>query len=130
MKRQANGSIGEYQDRRNLDKIDCSKTIWILATNALDATIENFCKINERLLHGDNESEKMRLMKALSKQLKADLVTQFDASGLFFLPGLCHLPTLNAHELIGTNHRPYLGVYTISPLLASRTSRHHPQIPP
>jgi hypothetical protein len=88
MEHQADGSIGEYQDRRNLDKIDCSKTIWILATNALDATIENFCKTNDRLLFlGDNDSEKMRLMKALSKQLKADLVTQFDVSRFFFHPG-------------------------------------------
>ncbi|KAK4889331.1 hypothetical protein LTR27_011868 [Elasticomyces elasticus] len=33
---------GEYQDRRSLDKIDCSKTIWILATNAHDAIIKDF----------------------------------------------------------------------------------------
>ncbi|KAJ2897400.1 hypothetical protein MKZ38_004701 [Zalerion maritima] len=38
---------GEYQDRRNLDKIDCSKTIWILATNALDATIQDFCSTHK-----------------------------------------------------------------------------------
>ncbi|KAK3324487.1 hypothetical protein B0T19DRAFT_486645 [Cercophora scortea] len=39
---------GEYQDRRNLRSLDCSKSIWILATNAFDPTIHSFCRQNEK----------------------------------------------------------------------------------
>ncbi|KAK5139670.1 hypothetical protein LTR32_007296 [Rachicladosporium monterosium] len=38
---------GEYQDRRNLHKVDCSKTIWIMATNAHDAIIQVAGRISE-----------------------------------------------------------------------------------
>ena len=72
---------GEYQDRRNLKKIDCSKTIWILATNALDRRIRDFCKLNEAVLFNDEEIEnRARLMKELDKDLKNDFLAKFDVS--------------------------------------------------
>lgn len=72
---------GEYQDRRNLKKIDCSKTIWILATNALDTRIRNFCKVNEAVLFKEEASEnRVRLMKELDKDLKNDFLAKFDVS--------------------------------------------------
>jgi ATP-dependent Clp protease ATP-binding subunit ClpA len=72
---------GEYQDRRNLAKIDCSKTIWILATNALDTTIQGFCASNHtELFVNDDESQKMQLMKRLSKEIKQDFLSKFDVS--------------------------------------------------
>jgi ATP-dependent Clp protease ATP-binding subunit ClpA len=72
---------GEYQDRRHLTKIDCSKTIWILATNALDTTIQDFCALNHtELFVNDDESQKMQLMKRLSKEIKEDFLSKFDVS--------------------------------------------------
>ena len=77
----ANTSIGEYQDRRHLTKIDCSKTIWILATNALDTTIQSFCKLHHKpIFLDDDQGEKLRLMKHLSKELKEDFLSKFDVS--------------------------------------------------
>ncbi|KAH8669778.1 P-loop containing nucleoside triphosphate hydrolase protein [Tricladium varicosporioides] len=71
---------GEYQDRRHLTTIDCSKTIWILATNALDPTIQDFCTQHQNaIFHNDDQPEKMRLMKTLSKELKEDFLSKFDS---------------------------------------------------
>ena len=79
----ANISIGEYQDRRHLTKIDCSKTIWILATNALDTTIQSFCKLHHKpIFLDDDQDEKLRLMKHLSKELKEGFLSKFDVSFL------------------------------------------------
>lgn len=74
---------GEYQDRRNLQKVDCSKTIWILATNALDQRIKDFCKLNEAVLYNEDadEENRQRLMKGLAKTLKSDFLAKF---------GVCH----------------------------------------
>ncbi|KAL2076228.1 hypothetical protein VTL71DRAFT_1171 [Oculimacula yallundae] len=69
---------GEYQDRRDLKKIDCSKTVWILATNALDPTIQKFCKLHHKpIFEDDDDTEKLRLMKSLSKAIKEDFLSQF-----------------------------------------------------
>lgn len=77
----ANAVLGEYQDRRHLTKIDCSKTIWILATNALDTIIQDFCKVHHKpIFEDDDPVEKNRLMKHLSKDLKEGFLSQFDVS--------------------------------------------------
>lgn len=69
-----------------MTKIDCSKTIWILATNALDTTIQDFCTLNHKAIFlDDDESEKLRLMKRLSRELKEDFLSQFDVSQFKFL---------------------------------------------
>lgn len=39
-------SVGRYLDRRRRKSIDCSKIIWILASNALDPVITDFYKNN------------------------------------------------------------------------------------
>ncbi|RMZ81536.1 hypothetical protein DV737_g2501, partial [Chaetothyriales sp. CBS 132003] len=71
---------GEYQDRRNGDKIDCSKTIWVIATNALDDKIRNFCQEHGATIwNGDDEVKQARLMKALSKELKEGFLSHFSA---------------------------------------------------
>ncbi|MCJ1360027.1 MAG: hypothetical protein MMC33_010030 [Icmadophila ericetorum] len=71
---------GEYQDRRHLTGVDCSKTIWILATNALDPTIQAFCNSNHKpIFIDDDQSKKLHLMKQLSKELKEDFLSKFDA---------------------------------------------------
>jgi hypothetical protein len=76
--------LGEYQDRRDLKQIDCSKTVWILATNALDPTIQSFCKLHHKpIFEDDDEGEKLRLMKSLSKAIKGDFLSQFGVSFKF-----------------------------------------------
>lgn len=76
-----NAIPGEYQDRRHLTKIDCTKTIWILATNAHDPIIQQFCSANHRVLFiDDDEPEKIRLIKQLSKEIKEDFLSKFNVS--------------------------------------------------
>lgn len=67
---------GEHRDRRDGKKIDCSKTIWIMATNALDTIILEFCQENEKIL-GDDMDEKMNLAGELSRKLKAEFLSRF-----------------------------------------------------
>ncbi|KAI9687019.1 MAG: hypothetical protein M1822_002429 [Bathelium mastoideum] len=67
---------GEYADRRNQDKIDCSQTIWILATNRHDPIIQTFSADHkQKLFDNNNETEKERLLKQLAKQIKQDFLT-------------------------------------------------------
>ncbi|KAF2797999.1 P-loop containing nucleoside triphosphate hydrolase protein [Melanomma pulvis-pyrius CBS 109.77] len=76
---------GEYQDRRKVAKINCSKTIWILATNALDAEIVSFCDRNEDIIIGD-ELVKEELGKQLSKELKKGFISHFGVNRLMTRP--------------------------------------------
>ena len=69
---------GEYQDRRSLNTIDCSKTIWILATNALDDTILKFCAVNPDIF-SDDQSTAQQLAKKLSKELRVAFLDRFGA---------------------------------------------------
>ncbi|KAH6608629.1 hypothetical protein Trco_001975 [Trichoderma cornu-damae] len=69
---------GEYRDRRNGDKVNCSKTIWIMATNALDETILDFYEQNHDLA-GEDEDERSRLARKLSQQLREGFLQQFGA---------------------------------------------------
>jgi hypothetical protein len=75
----ANYQKGEYEDRRHGNKIDCSNTIWIMATNALDDTILDFYKDNDAIA-GDDGDERYRLVRKLSKQLQEGFLQQFGAS--------------------------------------------------
>ncbi|RFU25801.1 hypothetical protein B7463_g10533, partial [Scytalidium lignicola] len=69
---------GEYQDRRNKKTIDCSKTIWVLATNALDATINSFCKQHHKAIFIDeDQSKKQKLVRGLSKEIKEVFLQEF-----------------------------------------------------
>jgi len=66
-----------------LTTVDCSKTIWILATNALDGTIKRFCALNEKAIFVDgNNADKAVLMKRLAKELKTDFLRRFNVSRL------------------------------------------------
>ncbi|KAL2018654.1 hypothetical protein VTK56DRAFT_489 [Thermocarpiscus australiensis] len=61
---------GEYRDRRNLSEVDCSKAIWVLATNAFDQTILDFCKDNQYILSGENGTkESEATVKMLGRKL-------------------------------------------------------------
>lgn len=69
---------GEYQDRRDRSKVNCSKTIWILATNALDEKIKTFCDRNEDIIRGEETTKEM-LARQLSRELKKGFLDKFGA---------------------------------------------------
>jgi ATP-dependent Clp protease ATP-binding subunit ClpA len=72
---------GEYQDRRHLTTVDCSQTIWILATNAHDSVIQDFCtQNNQALFADDDESQKILLTKKLAKEVRHDFLRTFGVS--------------------------------------------------
>lgn len=71
---------GKYTDRRNRQPVDCSKTIWIMATNALDDTILDFCDERGESVHrtqGDDGHAHAELMAELSAKLKKQLKNTF-----------------------------------------------------
>lgn len=77
----ANLHLGEYQDRRKHVPVDCSKTLWILATNALDPTIKTFCKAHKKIVLDDPYSlEAPRLLKSLQSELKNEFKDWFGVS--------------------------------------------------
>lgn len=58
--------------------VDCSKMIWILATNALDPTIMDFCRKNKTAIYdSDSYEQLMHTMKELSKDLKNEFKQKF-----------------------------------------------------
>jgi hypothetical protein len=67
----------------NLALVDCSKTIWILATNAVDDTILSFCAEHRDItFNDDRESEKLYLIVQWSKQIKGEFLDILDVSVL------------------------------------------------
>ncbi|KAM0511188.1 hypothetical protein ACHAPE_010139 [Trichoderma viride] len=100
---------GEYQDRRNGDKINCSKTIWILATNALDNTILDFCEDNEAIT-GDDGDEKSRQVRKLSQQLRESFLQQFGAPVTGRISDFIPLLPFSAGEQAVITHKCLLGL--------------------
>ncbi|KAK8851225.1 P-loop containing nucleoside triphosphate hydrolase protein [Apiospora arundinis] len=71
---------GSYQDRRNLSSVDCRKTIWILATNAFDPTIHDFCRRNKAVIWDPKKMpEAEKLIGGLSKQIRKESEGRFGA---------------------------------------------------
>jgi hypothetical protein len=69
---------GRYLDRRNQNPIDCSQTIWVIATNALDNIILDHCKVHrEDLLESENPLQQQQSAAVLSGLLKRQLKTEF-----------------------------------------------------
>ncbi|KAK5463038.1 hypothetical protein LTS15_002750 [Exophiala xenobiotica] len=69
---------GDYQDRRDRSNVNCSNTIWILATNAHDAIIQAFSSAHQEELFGDvTDAEKLRLAKPLAAEIKQDFLSKF-----------------------------------------------------
>lgn len=71
--------IAEYEDRRDNTKVECSRTIWVLATNAFDHTITTFCDApeNAKILSEEESSEKAKLGESLSKALRQAFLSRF-----------------------------------------------------
>ncbi|KAL7971787.1 P-loop containing nucleoside triphosphate hydrolase protein [Trichoderma sp. SZMC 28014] len=100
---------GEYQDRRNGDKINCSKTIWILATNALDNTILDFCEDNDAIT-GDDGDEKSRQVRKLSQQLRESFLQQFGAPVTGRISDFIPLLPFSVGEQAVITHKCLLGL--------------------
>ncbi|KAK0669289.1 P-loop containing nucleoside triphosphate hydrolase protein [Cercophora samala] len=67
---------GVHVDRRNMKLVDCSKTIWILATNAFDDTIHTFCKSHYKELFANTvgiDRRASQQARKLSKKLSATI---------------------------------------------------------
>lgn len=72
---------GVYEDRRNRATVDCSKTIWVLATNAFDESIHEYYGEHEEVLSVDEDHpDKPKLIKKLSKLIKDESIEQFGVS--------------------------------------------------
>lgn len=68
---------GEYIDRRNTNKVDCTKTIWVVATNAGDELISKFYKAKMAKL---NDDERMTVpLTQLQRALRKELIRRFEA---------------------------------------------------
>ncbi|KAI1775492.1 P-loop containing nucleoside triphosphate hydrolase protein [Hypoxylon cercidicola] len=71
---------GEYADRRNTQKVDCSKTIWILATNKFDSIIHDICKGRGEIPSNPNLGpEDLTLRRQLCHRLLKECMTTFGA---------------------------------------------------
>ncbi|KAF2669830.1 P-loop containing nucleoside triphosphate hydrolase protein [Microthyrium microscopicum] len=69
---------GEYQDRRHRSNINCSNTIWILATNAHDEVIQDYFESHQEALSDPtNQDEGVRLIKKLASEVKEDFLRTF-----------------------------------------------------
>lgn len=72
--------VGEYEDRRNRQPIDSSRTIWILATNAFDETIHQFCKTHQEIIFNlEKQEENQKLLKGLCNTLRKESIGKFGA---------------------------------------------------
>lgn len=72
--------LGEYIDRRNSAKVDCLKTIWILATNKFDDYILQFYEANKHeLRESQSEQKQTKLLDQLKGSLKKQCTAHFGA---------------------------------------------------
>ncbi|ROV93474.1 hypothetical protein VSDG_06732 [Cytospora chrysosperma] len=71
---------GEYEDRTTKGIVDCSKTIWILATNAFDDTIHEFCKSKQvALFQSTDQAVIEKHVRGLCKALRTEAISKFGA---------------------------------------------------
>lgn len=68
---------GHYINRRNRQKLDCSKTIWILATNEGERIINKFC--NDSFKDHDIEKRAEAIFSELDALLRSHFIRQFGA---------------------------------------------------
>jgi ATP-dependent Clp protease ATP-binding subunit ClpA len=64
-------NIGWYCDRRNGHHVDCTKIIWVFATNAVDDKIVEFSDLH--LLEKSPEKQTQAPLSALEKNIRKDL---------------------------------------------------------
>lgn len=57
--------------------INCAKTIWILATNALDKTIIGFCDKNQAIFDEEKPSKREDLLEELTTAMREEFISVF-----------------------------------------------------
>ncbi len=60
--------------------VNCAKTIWILATNALDKTIMGFCGRNQAIFDEDNPTKRENLLEELTTAMREEFISVFKVS--------------------------------------------------
>ncbi|KAK7745128.1 hypothetical protein SLS62_009927 [Diatrype stigma] len=71
---------GCYEDRRTHNLIDCSRTIWILATNQFDDSIHTFCGTNRHeLFVSEDEQAQDKVVATLCRELRTEFSGHFGA---------------------------------------------------
>lgn len=97
---------GRYQDRRSGMEVNCTNIIWILATNALDAEINEFSEMNFAKQH-NSEAFDPQLKDALVAKLLGGMKGEFGAplSGrvsaiIPFLPFFLEEQMVMAHKYL------------------------------
>jgi ATP-dependent Clp protease ATP-binding subunit ClpA len=79
---------GRYSDRRTRNAIDCSQTIWIFATNAVDNIILDFCEVHKfDLFEDDDQVRQKALISDLTISIKKQLKSEFGVRCFH----LCHV---------------------------------------
>jgi hypothetical protein len=69
---------GRYIDRRNRETLDCSQTIWVIATNAVDGIIADFCETRKsQVFDTEDQIQHSRLMDDLASMMKKQIKTEF-----------------------------------------------------
>lgn len=117
--------IGDYRDRRNEQQVDLKKTIWVMATNALDNAIMQFCRLNGVLVSEDGKpEEKCKLQKTLSKELRDQCKHEFGVSIPHSIPNQTRSrprsmfihPLTSMATIAGASHGKNLGDHLLPPL--------------
>lgn len=60
--------------------VNCAKTIWILATNALDKTIMGFCDRDQAIFDEDNPTKRENLLEELTTAMREEFISVFKVS--------------------------------------------------
>jgi hypothetical protein len=77
--------LGVYLDRRSRVTVNCSNTIWALATNVFDQIIHQFCDNHGAVLFADHnfkaaEERIRKLTQRLSRQIQEESFNVFGVS--------------------------------------------------
>lgn len=118
--------LGEYEDRKARQSIDCSKAIWILATNGFDDTIHEFCKTNEAaLFESEDPSASEKLVKGLCKTLRTESISKFGAPLTGRITEFVPFLTFSATEQAAVAHKylTELGKELARPVVVSRDEK-------
>lgn len=63
--------------------VNCKSTIWILATNALDKHIIDFCERNQAVFDEDNKPQREDLLEELTLEMKDEFISVFSVRVLY-----------------------------------------------
>lgn len=77
--------VGRHTDRRSRAVVDCTQTIWIIATNAVDDIVLDYCDAHKDIFNDDDPIRQMQLVNDVSTRMKKQLKTDFGVGFSFCL---------------------------------------------